>query len=253
MTVDARILRGAHASVRRRPLPVAAWQRSHDAGAAVAGAEAAPGSALAATRPHASVALDEVAREAAKAEGYAAGYREGHAESSRRCEEQLTLARQSLREDAERLQRQLSERAQQEAQAIAALHSSVTEAVATRLDVLEPQAIELAFTALCKVLGPDSDRASLLSGLIRQAMAQMRSAKPVAIKLNPASLALIESRRARGSENAAGTGVEWIADATLPAAGCTIVGEQGQLDAALQTQLDKLRALWRAADSGAAS
>jgi flagellar assembly protein FliH len=253
MNVDARILRGAHAPARRRQLPVGALQGSHAANPVPAGADVVPGSAIAAARPHTSNAGDEAVREAAKAEGYTAGYSDGHAQASRRCEEQLNLARKSLREEAERLQRQLSERAQQEAQLIAALHHSVSQAVATRLDVLEPQAIELAFTALCKVLGPDSDRASLLSGLIRQAMAQMRSAKPLAVKLNPASLALIESRRAHAAEEAARAGVEWIADATLPPTGCTLVSEQGQLDAALQTQLAKLSALWSAAHSGAAS
>jgi flagellar biosynthesis/type III secretory pathway protein FliH len=254
MTIDARILRGPHAPVRRRQLPVAALHGNCARGAPSTVADAGTGSTSIAAQASEPVrAGGEAAHDAAKAEGYAAGYREGHAEAARRCEEQLNLARHSVREDAERLQRQLSERAQQEAQLIAELQRSVMQAVAQRLDALEPGAIELAFTALCKVLGPDTDRASLLSGLIRQAMTQMRSAKPVMIQLNPASLALIESRCAKLAEESACPSVEWIADATLPLAGCTLASDQGQLDAALQTQLDSLRALWSVADSGAAS
>jgi flagellar assembly protein FliH len=254
MTIDARILRGPHAPVRRRPLPVAEPQASHAAGVLPSSADAMTGSAaLAARAPEPARAGDEAAHHAAKAEGYAVGYREGHAEAARRCEEQLDLARCSVREEAERLQRQRDERAQQEARLIAELQRSLMQAVAQRLAELEPQAIELAFTALCKVLGPDTERASLLSGLIRQAMTQMRSAKCVTIHLNPASLALIESRCAKLAEETACAGVEWIADATLPLTGCTLASDQGQLDAALQTQLDSLRALWSAADSGAAS
>jgi flagellar assembly protein FliH len=254
MTIDARILRGAAASVRRRTLPIAALHGSNGAGCSSPIADATRGSPSAAT-PAAvpEQRSDESTREAAKAEGYAAGYREGHAEALRRCEEQLKLDQQRLREEAERLQHQLSERAQHEAQLMADLQRSVAQAVAQRLDVLEPQAVELAFTALCKVLGPDAERSSLLSGLIRQATAQMRSAKPMAVRLNPASLVLIESRCAKLAEEAACIGVEWIADATLPPAGCTLVSGQGELDASLQTQLDSLRALWSAVDPGAAS
>jgi flagellar assembly protein FliH len=254
MTIDARILRGAAASVRRRPLPIAALHGSNGVGSSPPIADATRGSpsaaAPAAVPEHRN---DESTREAAKAEGYAVGHREGHAEASRRCEEQLKLDQQRLRQDAERLQHQLSERAQREAQLMADLQQSVAQAVAQRLDALEPQAIQLAFTALCKVLGPDAERSSLLSDLIRQAMAQMRSAKPMAIRLNPASLALIESRCAKLAEEAACASVEWIADATLPPAGCTLVCEQGELDASLQAQLDSLRVLWSAVDPGAAS
>lgn len=254
MTIDARILRGAQASVRRRTLPIAAVHGSHEARSSLPASDApskSPSTAVPAELHER--ASDAAASETAKAEAYAVGFREGHAEASRRCNEQLKLDQQRVREEAERLQRQLSERAQHEAQLMADLQRSVAQAVAHRLDTLEPQAIELAFTALCKVLGPETDRASLLSGLIRQAMAQMRSAKPVTIRLHPASLALIESRRTKLTDEAGSTDIEWIADASLPPAGCTLVGDQGQLDASLQTQLDSLRALWSAADPGAPS
>lgn len=118
-------------------------------------------------------------------------------------------------------------------------------AVAARLAALEEDAVDLAFAAVCRLIGERAATRETVAGNVRLAIAQLSGAALHRVRLHPDDLALLDDDTLR----AAHPSVEWIADPAVTPGGCLLDGAQGTLDTRLDRQLDRLRQVWlRAAD-----
>lgn len=121
---------------------------------------------------------------------------------------------------------------------------------------LERQAVELAFEALCRVCGPQSeqadgsDRAGLLVDLVRQGIGQLRGHALIGLRLATSDYsAFIESETSKALLQRYPE-LRVSVDSSLEPLGCIVESDHGQLDVGLATQLSRLRELWAQGASG---
>lgn len=184
-----------------------------------------------------------------------------HAEEMRRAADEARAAaeravealRQKITAEA-RLAEQ--RRAAEHAERLAALTSLLAQAGELRRmtrAALEQEAIALAYTALCRIAGPQPEAGALLAGIVRQAFAQQGDRPAIAVRMHPLDLATLEAHREGKALLEASRGVRWMEDPAVPRAGCVLRSDVGELDASLDTQLASLRALWCAHHASFAS
>jgi flagellar assembly protein FliH len=117
--------------------------------------------------------------------------------------------------------------------------------------MLEQQAVELAYEALCKVLGQQQHRAAVLADLVRNSIAELRGRVGVSVHLHPADLRVLQADEQAKTRLA---GVHCIADPSLDRASCVVETPRGRIDAGLLTQVERLRQLWsKETDEGPAA
>lgn len=177
-------------------------------------------------------------------EGYEAGVREGLKDAQRQITELLEAQVAKLEAQAHA---QLDKQTQEHAQRIERMDQlldSLESAVTARLSELEPQAVALAFEALCKLLGQPSTHADTLAGFVQHGVHQIRHGALLSIKLHPADLALLAQHPDRATLEQRHPGMQWEADAKAARGNCTLVTDRGNLDVGLFTQLQRLRELW---------
>ncbi|OWQ46384.1 hypothetical protein CDL60_12930 [Roseateles noduli] len=113
-------------------------------------------------------------------------------------------------------------------------------AVAARLAALEDDAVDLAFAAVCRLIGERAATRETVADGVRLAIAQLSGAALHRVRLHPDDLALLADDPLR----AAHASVEWVADPAVTPGGCLLDGAQGTLDTRLDRQLDRLRQVW---------
>lgn len=101
----------------------------------------------------------------------------------------------------------------------------------------EDEIVELAFAALCRILGERAASRDTLMQVVREAAAATREREHVGIRLHPDDLALL-----RQGEDGPEPHVRYSADASIALGGCIVDSSTGTLDARLETQLERLRA-----------
>lgn len=101
------------------------------------------------------------------------------------------------------------------------------------------RALEVAYAAVCQLLGQDSMQPEIVQALVTQAVAQCREQQGLTVRLHPRDLELLQA--CAPSPVLAGMALQ--ADATLTCGGCMIDGLYGSLDARLERQLERLRAV----------
>lgn len=151
-------------------------------------------------------------RDAARAEGYAAG---------------LDEARAAMREVTTRLE---------------ALVEGLRRTEAAAYDGLADRVTELVFEAVVKIVGEQSRTAAGIGGIVRTAIAAAREGAQVRrVRLAPDDLSLVRSEAPELLEAWKSQEVEAVADARVQLGGCIVEGERGNVDARLETQLERLR------------
>lgn len=165
----------------------------------------------------------EAAREAAVERGYKEGFESGHAEG-------LELGAEALNKQAA---------------ALAAAAEAVDTAWAGWLDGAETTAADLAFQAVCQILGHTAVKPEAVAGVVRQLMRPLREADVLRIRLHPAELqSLRESLRREGEASPlARVADRLVADAQLAAGGCVIDTPRGDYRGSFDVQLRRLRQL----------
>jgi flagellar biosynthesis/type III secretory pathway protein FliH len=156
----------------------------------------------------------EALRERAREEGYAAGREAGEKAARAELEEHIGALRE--------------------------LVQSLRQALAEDIAGAEDLAVEIAFSAVCKVLGEATASAEGVRALVREAMAQARTAEPLLLRVSPADHALLFAEPECLRSLAADPKVEIVADESISAGGCVIQTAGGTLDARLDVQLRQL-------------
>lgn len=192
------------------------------------------------------------AQEQAKRDGYRDGMAQAQHQIEAEVEKRTRLLQQRFDEQS---QRQLAAHHQALAR-LDSLLTSIDRAAPAQFSALETQVLELAFAALCRILGPqvseesgnEKARANLLAALIQQGMAQLRGQALFKVRLHPADQqALGNDVSVQSLLQRHGT-VTLQADASLAPLSPRLHTELGQLDIGLLTQLDRLRQAWQQVD-----
>lgn len=112
---------------------------------------------------------------------------------------------------------------------------------------MEEIAVAMAFEAVCKVLGDTALTKEGVQALVRQAATHAINTEQMVVRLHPGDLAVLREAGALDGAISSGAAVSWLADNAVALGGCVLETDGGELDARLETQLDRLRATLLAA------
>jgi len=160
-------------------------------------------------------ALEELRRQGAEA-----GYREGLERGEREARAALAEEKALLAKETERLR---------------ALAGSLGEALGRAIGGAEDAMVEIAFAAVCKVLGEAAASEEGVRAMVQQAMREVRAKENMVLRVAPADY----ERLARLSNGESGR-LELVADERVALGGCLIETAGGTLDARLEVQLRQL-------------
>lgn len=116
----------------------------------------------------------------------------------------------------------------------------------------EEMMVAIAFEAVCKVLGDVVVTREGVQALVRQATTHVLGAERLAVRLHPADLSILQDAGGLDGILPSGTVVSWVGDKDIALGGCVVETDGGELDARLETQMEKLRSLLVAARRNAA-
>jgi flagellar assembly protein FliH len=122
---------------------------------------------------------------------------------------------------------------------LGAIIAAVTAAKAAVLAGAEDAMVDLAFGALCAILGEQAATRAAVARLVAEHGAARANREQVIVRLHPEDLALL---LAGGGDDAALFTRTCRADADIVLGGCMVDSGSGTLDARLETQLARLRA-----------
>lgn len=122
--------------------------------------------------------------------------------------------------------------------ATGALESALARGIGGAEDVM----VEIVFETVCKIVGDLAPGTDGIRALVRRAAAHTTGNRPLMVRLHPADLAVL--REAGGTEDVllSEPALCWVADEGIALGGCILETDRGELDARLETQLDRLRA-----------
>lgn len=123
---------------------------------------------------------------------------------------------------------------QQQAVRLSALADALVHAKAAVLADAEDAMVDLAFAALCSILGEQAGSRDGVVRMVSHHSAQRRDREQVTVRLHPDDFALLQA------DDAALAG-GCRADPTIELGGCIVDSSTGSLDARLETQLTRLR------------
>ena len=130
------------------------------------------------------------------------------------------------------------------------LTESIPKMFETQVHALEDVLVDIAFQAVCKVLGPAAITVDGIQAMVQQATSQTLAQEKMRVRLHPADLALLVKADVLNN-NSPHVKAEWLADKRVELGGCMLETNGGELDARLETQIDKLRTVLLQARSGA--
>jgi flagellar assembly protein FliH len=125
------------------------------------------------------------------------------------------------------------------AEQIAQLHSVALSLSQTRTEVIdgaEDAIVELAYTAICRIIGETATARGTVASMVNQVLASFRERDKLTVRLNPQDYDSLHP----ASEAAVNFGTTLRADASVGVGGCVVESEAGYLDARLETQLARL-------------
>lgn len=168
------------------------------------------------------------------------GLRDGLREAQLRVDEAIRQQVQHLQDRAQAQAQTLQQAHAAELGRMSSIAKHLETALETRLQSVEADAIELAFAAVCQILGDCAATQDTVSTAVRRALLQVTSGKVHRVRLNPADHALLQG----GALTAEHPTVEWLPDAAVTPGGCLLESTQGTLDTRLDRQLERLKTLW---------
>ena len=146
-----------------------------------------------------------------------------------------------------------AEEARREAEAelarIRSIAGKLQGALGAGIEGLEDVAVEIAFEAVCKMLGTAAVSRDGIRALVQEAAGRVASTERITVRLHPGDLTALQAAGALDSVLAPQHGVHWAADKSIELGGCVIETDGGTLDARLETQVERLRAALVAARS----
>jgi len=185
------------------------------------------------------------------AAGREAGLQQGLLDAQPKIAEMQAAARAEFEQAAQRRMREFEGEIESRLGRIDRLLAGLDAALAKRLGELEIDAIELAYAAVCKLVGEQAGQGEAVARMVQHGLQTLGGAPLVAVRMNEVDLRALQ-RLPQGREMLArAPQVRWLADAAVAAGGCLFDTLSGTLDARLDTQLAALRATWIAAASEA--
>jgi flagellar assembly protein FliH len=121
-----------------------------------------------------------------------------------------------------------------ERQSLQSLARSLGEALERGIAGAEDAMVEIAFAAVCKVLGAAAASEAGVRAMVREAMREVRQKERIVVRVSPREHAVLQA------ELAAEAAVEVAADERVAAGGCLVETAGGTLDARLEVQLRQL-------------
>ena len=192
-----------------------------------------------ATQKQASVDLDAVG-ERAKQAGYAKGLELGKKEGFEAGYQQGLVAAQ--KEEDARVTKELNA----EFKKVNQFMRQLSETVDQRIAHLEVEALELAFSSLCKIIGDAESFRSIAVETIKHAVSQLTGRGLVTARVHPDDILwLSQVTNATDPQfNSRINGkITWIPDTDIELGGCILETSNGSIDARLETQLEQLKEL----------
>jgi flagellar assembly protein FliH len=139
-------------------------------------------------------------------------------------------------EQGERMAR---EQLQGQIERVQAVLAQVSQARAKLMDEAEDALVEIAFAAVCRILGEDGADQATLQRVVRETMSATREREQLVVRLHPDDAAWLEIDGAPD--------VRVSADHGIALGGCMIDSASGTLDARFETQLALLAAALKTA------
>lgn len=155
----------------------------------------------------------KTARTAAEHDGFAKGVEQGEAQ-----------ARQAIGEQLARL---------------GAIAVSIVQAKKEVIDGAEDVIVEVAYAAVCRIIGETAASHSAVAGMVNQVLDSFRERDRLIVRLHPQDYELLQSSNVDGYTP--GFGAILRADDTIKIGGCVVESDTGYLDARLETQMACLR------------
>jgi len=167
--------------------------------------------------------LREVAEEERKR-----AHSQGHADG-------LAAGRAAATVELAQLHERLTSQADRAMTAMERAHQSV-------LAKLESSVGEIAFAAVCRLLGSQVVSAASVVSAVEQICAEVRSSSAATARLHPRDVEVLRELMQDSELQVRGLGLKFVPDESLELGGCVIDGESGQFDGSLETQLRRLHA-----------
>jgi flagellar assembly protein FliH len=114
-------------------------------------------------------------------------------------------------------------------------------------DQLAQQCVEIVAAAIGQIAGPLLATREAAVGAVAAALAKVKAAAELTVRVNPADLPSLEEQRAKLAAVTAASHLHLLADAQVALGGCLIDSSAGTLDARLELQLEGLCESLRAA------
>jgi flagellar assembly protein FliH len=160
--------------------------------------------------------------------------REAELQQAKAAAEQLGYA-----EGLARGQQQAGQQWQEQAGKLAALFGQIEAGRNTLLAQAEEAMVELAFTALCRIIGDAAGQKTLVQAMVQQLLSETRGHEALVLTLHPQDLELVKSALPELGIDPRQTRL--AADPAMKIGGVLLETSAGTLDARLDTQLTRLR------------
>lgn len=154
-------------------------------------------------------------QERAEQTGYAAGFKKGE-------------------EDARKA-------AAQKVEQLAELIRSVSEAKQQTIDASEDMLVEIAFAAVCRVMGATVITRDAVTGMVKEASAHCRDRNALKVHLHPQDWELLQQSADASWQLPFDGRVVLERSSSIKFGGCMIESDAGMLDARLEVQMERLR------------
>ena len=148
--------------------------------------------------------------EEAQTKGYAEGLRQGNADYVERLDE------------------------------LGALIRSARAALVSEIAGTEDVIVEIAFEAVCKILGEALLNSEGVVAIVREVLRSMREREQLLVRVAPADFELLEQHRAQLLQGEDGRTLDLVADERVVLGGCLVETTGGTLDGRLETQMQRL-------------
>jgi flagellar assembly protein FliH len=154
--------------------------------------------------------------------------------------------RRGLALGREQAEREVAEQIAAQGERINVVLAALNQSRRRALDEHEDVLVEIAFTAVCRMLGATAATRDAVAAMVRALVGEAREPAQLRIRLHPHDLALL-------AEDRCGLDPRLVlqADSDIGTGGCQIEGPDGTLDARLELQVRQLRATLLAARGAA--
>ena len=137
----------------------------------------------------------------------------------------------------ERGEREAREQLQAQIDRVKALAVQLAQSKLRVLDDAEDGVVELAFAAVCRIIGDEGTTRAALARMVRAGMAGARERENVTVRMHPDDAALL-----RMGEQGPEPDIRVSADPSVALGGCIVDSGTGSLDSRIETQIAALGA-----------